>query len=76
MLANVPTDEAEAVISLGTKIQRLQRGLLILLDLIHRAAEKGSSRKPALIRPHTYTVPGRRRAGLISELPRRVLLGN
>jgi hypothetical protein len=27
------------------------------------------------IHPHTYTVPGRTQAGLISELPRRVLLG-
>src|SRR5215212_9116705 len=30
----------------------------------------------ALIHPHTYKVPGRRQAGLISELPRRVVLGN
>src|SRR5215213_8789663 len=30
----------------------------------------------ALIHPHTYKVPGRMQAGLISELPRRVLLGN
>ena len=45
MLASVLMDEAEAVISLGTKIHRLQRGLLILLDLIHRAAEKAYSRK-------------------------------
>src|SRR5215208_6575709 len=37
---------------------------------------KRGSRKPAFIRPHTYTMPGRRQAGLISELPRRVLLGN
>src|SRR5215218_8829766 len=35
-----------------------------------------ASRKPAFIRPHTYTMAGRRQAGLISELPRRVLLGN
>jgi hypothetical protein len=33
MLANAPMDEVEAVISLGTKIYRLQRGLLILLNL-------------------------------------------
>ena len=45
-------------------------------ESIHRAAEKNSSRKPAFIHPHTYTVPGRRHAGLISKLPRRVLLGN
>ena len=32
MLANVPMEEAEAVISLGTKIHRLQRGLLIRLQ--------------------------------------------
>src|SRR5215211_1279731 len=43
---------------------------------IHRVAEKAHSRKPAFIHPHTYTVPGRRQAGLFSELPRRVLLGN
>ena len=28
-----------------------------------------------IIRPPTYTVPGRTQAGLISEIPRRVLLG-
>ena len=28
------------------------------------------------IHPHAFTVSGRRQAGLISELPRRVLLGN
>jgi hypothetical protein len=35
-----------------------------------------ASRKPALIHPPTYAVPGRRQVGLFSELPRRVLLGN
>src|SRR5215208_5618401 len=43
---------------------------------IHLPSEKAHSRKPALIHPHTYKVPERRQAGLISELPRRVLLGN
>src|SRR5215204_122420 len=43
---------------------------------IHRAAERAHSRKPRFIHPHTYKVPGRRQAGLISELPSRVLLGN
>src|SRR5215217_4722987 len=43
---------------------------------IHRTSERAHSRKPALIHPHTYKVPERRQAGLISELPRRVLLGN
>src|SRR5215217_2010812 len=45
---------------------------------IHRAAEKGSSRKPAFIHPHTYGVPGRRQAELrvFTESPGRVLLGN
>src|SRR5215218_3410019 len=42
---------------------------------IHRTSERAHSRKPALIHPHTYKVPERRQAGLISELPRRVLLG-
>src|SRR5215218_10367965 len=32
-----------------------------------------ASREPALIHPPTYTVPGRRRAGLISELPRETV---
>src|SRR5215218_9512199 len=43
---------------------------------MHPASEKAHSRKPALIHPHTYKVPGRRQAGLFSELPSRVLLGN
>ena|SRR5215213_1048961 len=43
---------------------------------ILREFEKGHSRKPTFIHSHTYTVPGRRQAGLFSELPRRVLLGN
>jgi hypothetical protein len=43
---------------------------------IHRTPERAHSRKPALIHPHTYKVPGRRQAGLISELPRRGLLGH
>src|SRR5215203_4356276 len=34
------------------------------------------SRKPVFMRPHTYMVSGRRQAGLIRELPRRVLPGN
>src|SRR5215208_6680473 len=46
------------------------------LASIHRAAEKAHSRKPVFIHPHAFTVSGRRQAGLISELPRRVLLGN
>jgi hypothetical protein len=46
MLANVLMDEAEAVISLGTKIHRLQRGLLILLDLIHRESERDCLKSP------------------------------
>src|SRR5215207_2241357 len=44
--------------------------------IFHRIAQKGSSRKLVFLRPHTYTVPGRRQARLISELPSRVLLGN
>jgi hypothetical protein len=32
--------------------------------------------EPVFIRPHRPTVPGRTRAGLFSESPRRVLLGN
>ena len=45
---------------------------------IHRTAQKGPSRKPLYIRPHTYPVPGRRQAELrlFSESSRRVLLGN
>ena len=43
---------------------------------IHRVAEKAHSRKPRFIHPHSYKVPRRRQEGLISELPRRVLLGN
>ena len=43
---------------------------------IHQAAEQAHSRKPALIHSPTYKVPGRRQAGLINELPRRVLPGN
>jgi len=38
-------------------------------------AKKGSSRKPPLLRPYTYPVPGRRQAGLFSELPSKVILG-
>src|SRR5215208_6924120 len=34
---------------------------------IHRTSERAHSRKPALIHPHTYKVPERRQAGLISE---------
>src|SRR5215213_9232210 len=41
--------------------------------LIHQESEMAHSRKPALIHPHTYTVPWRRQAGLFIELPRRVL---
>src|SRR5215217_3122456 len=43
---------------------------------IHRTSERAHSRKPALIHPHTYKVPERRQAGLISELPRRLIPGN
>ena len=46
------------------------------LASIHRVSEKAHSRKPIFVRPHTYTVPGSRQAGLFSELPRRTLLGN
>src|SRR5215203_202067 len=37
---------------------------------MHRAAEKAHSRKLVFVRPHTYTVPGRRQAGLFTGLPR------
>ena len=47
-----------------------------LAHSIHREPEKGNSRKPVFIHPLTYTVPGRRKAGLFTGLPRRVLLGN
>src|SRR5215216_1644352 len=53
-----------------------ERDFSFFAVLIHRESEKGSSQKPAYIHPHSYTVPGRTRAGLISGLPRRVLLGN
>src|SRR5215204_1180705 len=43
---------------------------------IHRASGKAHSRKPVFIHPHAFTVSGRRQVALISELPRRVLLGN
>src|SRR5215208_813749 len=46
------------------------------LPSIYRGADKEYSPKPTFIHSHRYTVPGRRQAGLISELPRRVLLGN
>ena len=43
---------------------------------IHRASDKAHSRKPISIHSHAYVVLGRMRAGLFSELPTRVLLGN
>ena len=46
------------------------------LASIHPIAEKAHSRKLVFIHPHTYKVPGRRQAGLFSELPSKVILGN
>src|SRR5215207_8824831 len=42
----------------------------------NRASDNRHSRKSISIHSHAYAVPGRRQAGLFSELPRRVLLGN
>src|SRR5215208_1501748 len=38
---------------------------------IHRTSERAHSRKPALIHPHTYKVPGRRPASLIRVIHTR-----
>ena len=43
---------------------------------IHRVSDTALCRKPTCIHSRTYKVPGRRQAGLISELPGRVLIGN
>ena len=45
---------------------------------MHPIFECGCSRRPESIRPHTYLLLGRRRAGLrlFTESPIRVLLGN
>jgi hypothetical protein len=48
-------------------------GPLLLYPLRIR---EGLFPEPVFIHPHTPPVPGRRQAGLFSELPRRVLLGN
>ena len=64
------------VSSSGAGIVERGRGVTTAVSSIHRVSEKAHSRKPALIHPHTYKAPGRRQAGLFSELPRRVLLGN
>src|SRR5215216_6138483 len=53
-------------------MSRVRRGL----PLYSRAAEKAHSRKSISIHSHAYAVPGRMRAGLFIELPRRVLLGS
>jgi hypothetical protein len=40
------------------------------------SCREGFFSETCIIHPHSYTVPGRTRAGLFTGLPRRVLLGN